>query len=82
MADAGRDLVSGQVRQNQKRAAAHILESAKKKKKKLKAVGVHDSMRILIPHVDRAKIDNRNILGVVVDVDEGGVYQVLNTVLS
>ena len=33
-------------------------------------VDVRDSMRIPTPRDDRAKTDHRNILGVVVDVDE------------
>ena len=48
---------------------------------KLKVVDVRDSMRIPTPRDDRAKTDHRNILGVVVDVDENQVQtkQGLNT---
>ena len=50
-----------------------ILESAKKKQQ-LKVVGVHDCVRIPVPHVDRAQ--TFNILGVVVDEDETSLYLV------
>ena len=52
-----------------------ILESAKKKQQ-LKVVGVHDRVRISVPHVGRAQTDHGNILGVVVDVDETSLYLV------
>ena len=39
-------------------------------------VGVHDCVRIPVPHVDRAQTDHGNILGVVVDVDETSLYLV------
>ena len=56
----------------------HMLESATKKQtnKNLKVVGVHDCVRIPIPHVDRTNTDHRNILGVIVNVDMKGLYQV------
>ena len=52
-----------------------MLESDGKNKTKLKAAGVHDCVRIRIPRVDREKTEHPNILGVVVDVDETGLYR-------
>ena len=39
-------------------------------------VTLFPTTRIPIPHVGRAKTDHRNILGVVIDVGEKGLYQV------
>ena len=62
-----------QVNTNQKRSATSMLESARKK---LKVAGLNDSVRVPIPLVDRAKTDHRNLLGLIVAVDESGLFQI------
>ena len=63
--------VRNQVRQNQKREAAKMLESARKK---LKSAQVNDCVRVPVPIFDRAKTDQRNLLGVITEVDDKGMF--------
>lgn len=70
---AQHEQVREQVTRNQKRAATQMLESARKK---LKIAAVGDNVRIPIPLYDRAKGDQRNLLGLITDVDENGLFTI------
>ena len=65
--------VRNQVRQNQKREAAKMLESARKK---IKSAQVNDCVRVPVPIFDRAKTDQRNLLGVITEVDDKGMFTI------
>ncbi|KAH7703060.1 KRAB-A domain-containing protein 2-like protein [Aphelenchoides avenae] len=61
------------ARAGQKRQAESMLLSSAKR---YAPVEVGTSVRVPVPDVDRSKIDHRNVMGVVVSVEDGGLYKI------
>ena len=60
------------IQANQKRPATAVLELARWK---LKSVSLHDCIRVPTFLVEKSKTDHRNLLGVVVDIDQIGLFR-------